>query len=90
MKGLGRGPYARVLIFLIPSFGIAFLVKRDRPTSLCLGAQAPWHTRGKAASSTCGLARRGGEAKGDEARSGTLIRTKGKMSVKKGWHACSD
>lgn len=34
MKGLGQGPYARVLIFLILSFSIVFLINYDHPTSL--------------------------------------------------------
>lgn len=43
-----------------------------------------WHSGGKAASSTCGLARgegRGGEVRRGEAWDGSLMRTGGKMAV---------
>lgn len=62
MKGLGQGPYARVLIFLIPSFSIVFLVNYDHPTSLCLQPSAVAH-RGEGGNWYMWLGRRGGEAR---------------------------
>lgn len=72
MKGLGQGPYARILIFLIPR---SLLVSRYSLTKTIPHrfASSPelWRTRGKTASRTCGL---DGEARRGEAWDGSLMR----------------
>lgn len=100
MKGLGRGPYARVLIFLIPSSSIAFLVNWDHPTSLCVEPSAV-ALRGEGGISYMWLGPEGrrGETRQGEARRGTAPANEdwrkdgcqwGERRERKGWHACSD
>lgn len=60
MEGLGQGPYARILIFLIPSVSHVSLTKTiPHPF---VSSIALWHGGRKAASSECGGEVRRGEA----------------------------
>lgn len=52
MEGLGQGPYARILIFLIPSVS-HFSLTKTIPHPF-VSSTALWHGGRKAASSECG------------------------------------